>query len=117
QSVIRRWAGHWEGEASVKKYVDDGPTYTTEKVGLTIDVDDDGGCEAVSTWSSTFHYRGGPGDPPVVITRHGKCTITDQRKLHISLGEFDDVIYTSSRNAVVRFACLGVFITINLVQR
>ncbi len=117
QATIRRWAGHWEGEASDKQYVGDNGTYTTTKVSLTIDVDDDGGCAAVSTWSDTFHFRGGPGDPPAVNTRYGKCTITDQRKLHISLGEFDDVIYTSSGNAVVRYSSLGVSMTINLVRR
>jgi len=117
QATIRRWAGHWEGEASDKRYVGDDGTYTTTKVSLTIDVDDDGGCAAVSTWSYTFHFRGGPGDPPTVNTRYGKCTITDQRKLYISLGEYDDVIYTSSGNAVVTYSSLGDHMTINLARR
>lgn len=119
QATIRRWAGHWEGEGSDKHYVDDGRTYTTYKVSLTIDVDDDGGCEAVSTLSSTFYFRGGPGDPPQILsTRHGNCKITDQRKLHISLGEFvDDVSYTSGGNAVVTYSGVGGHMTINLVHR
>jgi hypothetical protein len=119
QATIRRWAGHWEAEGSVKEYVEDGPTYTTYKVSLTIDVDDNGGCEAVSILSSTFYFRGGPGDPPQILsTRHGKCTITDQRKLDISLGEFvDDVSYTSGGNAVVTYSGVGGHMTINLVKR
>jgi hypothetical protein len=118
QATIRRWVGRWEGEGSVKQYVEDGPTYTIDKIDLTVEVDNDGGCEAVSKWTYTFHFRGGPSDPPVTNTRRGKCTIRDQRKLHISLGEFiDDVTLTSSGRAVVTYHSIGRHMTINLVQR
>lgn len=117
QLPLRIWAGHWEGEGSDKRYVEDSTTYTTIEVKLTIDIDEDGGCEAVSERTYMFYFHGGPPDPPEVSTRSGKCKITDERGLHILLSDFDDVTYKSNRNAEVMYHEGLRYIKINLAQR